>query len=446
MTQYLKLSRTTKAFTESLGIDFSEAERRLECVCIAIVADENSRTTIAGQAALLTALATARKTFKQVTLVTSKDIVLQLPLPGANTLCTAAQMLGVHVAAEISSAITHTVIMDSSSSQAGFTVRCWWGRWCSGVLPQWDTRSLGENWNPLAGSYCGALAIREIFANVLGRRNNPRESIISLWEPWQKEEDADVGPTTVYLPRNMWIVGLGHLGQGFLWNLGMLPAHGEKLILQDYQYAGIENEATGLLTNSLSVGKYKTRVAADWIEKCGWKTELIERKFTDKTEVTVEDPPLVIAGLDNLAPRLNILNAGFTYMIDSGVGHGPVDFESTQIRVLAKGSTSNWNQSSEKKNIEKILTTEPYKKIDTCGAFALAEASVAVPFVGAAIGAISLTQAMRLTAMQGTPSLIQMELSAPDFTSTTDLSPAPKVNLGGVFLNLLTREFDYLKQ
>ena len=28
------------------------------------------------------------------------------------------------------------------------------------------------------------------------------------------------------------IMGLGHLGQGFLWNLSMLPAHGEMLVLR----------------------------------------------------------------------------------------------------------------------------------------------------------------------------------------------------------------------
>jgi hypothetical protein len=440
MTQYLKLSRTTKALTESLGIDFSEAEKRLESAYIAIVADDYTKKTVAGQAALLTALATAKKTFTQVALVISEDVELQQSLPNANTLCIAAEMFGAHVLAEVPSATTHSVIMNSLIPSAGFIVRCWWGRWCSGVLPSWDARTLGESWNPLAGSYSGALAIREIFANVLGRRDNPRESIISLWEPWQKIEDADEGPTTVYVPKNMWLVGLGHLGQGFLWNLGMLSVHGEKIILQDYQRAGVENEATGLLTNSSSIGKHKTRVASEWIEKLGWSTELIERKFTDKTEVTVDDPPFVIAGLDSIKPRIDILKAGFDYMIDAGVGHGPFDFELTQIRVLAKGSASNWNKLSKPKDVGKLLATEAYKKIDACGAFALAEASVAVPFVGAALGALSLTQAMRLTAMLGASTLIQIELSAPDFNSSAIISAAPTSNLGGVPLDFLAIE------
>lgn len=440
MTQYLKHSRTTKALTESMGIDFSEAEQRLESACISIIADTSTANTVSGQASLLTALATAKKTFKHVTLVISADMPLIHSIPNAKTLCSAAEIFEVQVATETPTATTHSVIMDGSISGVGFTVRCWWGCWCSGILPKWDTRPLGESWNPLAGSFAGALAIREIFANILGRRESPRESIISLWEPWQKIEDADKGPTTVYVPKDMWIVGLGHLGQGFLWNVGMLPVHGERIILQDYQHAGVENEATGLLTNSSSIGIHKTRVASEWVEKLGWSTELIERKFTDKTEVTVDDPSFVIAGLDSITPRKSILNAGFDYMIDAGVGHGPFDFELAQIRVFKKGSESNWNNQSKAKDVDKILSTEAYEalaKIDKCGAFALAEASVAVPFVGAAVGALSLAQVLRLTAMKETRALLQVELSAPDFNSSANINATPTTNLGGVALNFL---------
>ena len=445
MTEHLKLSRITKPLTDSQGIEFILAEQRLASVYIAIVADEISRTSIAGQAALLMALATSRKVFNHVVLVSSKDIGLRRPIPGANTLISAAHILGVDVSQEIPATTTHTIIFDASQSGHGFIVRCWWDRWCAGVLPKWDTRPLGEDWNPLAGSFAGALAIREIFAQILGSRvNNPRTSVISIWEPWKKAEDAESGPTNIFIPKNLWIVGLGHLGQGFLWNLGMLPAHGEKLVLQDYQYAGIENEATGLLTTHTCIGMRKTRVAARWIEQFGWKTELIERKITSETKISPDDPSLVISGLDNPRPRLDVLNAGFAYMIDSGVGHGPVDFESSQIRVFAKGDAPSWSHGIPNRGRESLMEKAPYKTIaksNPCGAFQLADASVAVPFVGAAIGALAVTQALRLAAMLEAPSLIQIELSAPDFSSANRLAPKPTVGLGCVSLNLKTGEF-----
>lgn len=444
MTEHLKLSRITKSLTDSLNIEFSHAEQRLASAYVAIIADENSRSSIAGQAALLTALATARKVFSHVVLITAKDINLRCPIPGASTLVSAARILGAEISPELPSTATHTVIMNFSQPDRGFVVRCWWDKWHSGILPSWDDRPLGEGWNPLVGSYSGALAIREIFAQILGSRVNPRSSVISIWEPWKKAEDAESGPTKIFIPKTLWIVGLGHLGQGFLWNLGMLPAHGEKLILQDYQYAGIENEATGLLTNHTSIGKRKTRVAADWVEQFGWKTELVERKFTSETTISPEDPSIVISALDMPQPRIDVLAAGFTHMIDTGVGHGPVDFESSQIRVLPKGAPSSWKHGAEQIRQESLMDKPAYKaiaKTNQCGAYQLANASVAVPFVGAVVGALAVTQALRIAAMLDSPSLFQIELSAPHLNSSNQLGPKPAAALGHVSLDLLTREF-----
>lgn len=445
MIEHLNNSRILKAFTDSNGTPFSEAEQRLACVSVAIVAGEASRASVAGQAALLTAVAVSAKVFKQVVLVSPKDIALQRPIPGGTTLGSAAIALGARLSVEIPENTTHMIVTEQGQAGKIFAVRCWWDRWRSGVLPCWDARQLGEDWNPLAGVFSAALAVREIFAHVIGTRiHGPRTTTISLWEPWETAEDAKCGPDKIFIPKRMWIVGLGHLGQGFLWNLSMLPAHGEILVLQDYQYAEVENEATGLLTTHASIGKRKTRIAAQWIEQFGWKTELIERKFTSHMMVSDYDPPLVITALDKPQPRIDVLKAGFDYMIDVGVGHGPLDFESSQIRVLAKGNSPSWNHSSLQFDPLSLMNKEPYSTIaksDRCGAFQLAEASVAVPFVGAAVGSLAIAQALRLTAMEGAPSLIQVELSAPDFSSANDLRSAPEVNIGGVPLDLKTGEF-----
>ena len=90
------------------------------------------------------------------------------------------------------------------------------------------------------------------------------------------------------------------------------------------------------------------------------------------------------------------------------------------------------------------MNKEPYRAIaksDQCGAFQLADASVAVPFVGAAVGSLALTQALRIAAMEATPSLIQMELSAPELSTASTLGTKPSVNVGGVQVDLRTGEF-----
>jgi hypothetical protein len=443
MTRHLKLSRVAKAITDSEGTRFDEAERRLTQVRLAIVASERSRASAAGQAALLTAVATGVKVFMQVVLVSTMDIALHRPIPGATTLASAAKILGAELSPEIPVGTSHVITMEPNQSHYAFAVCCWWDRWCCGVRPSWDTAQSGEDWNPIVGIFSAAIAVREVFANVLGRRLHARSTTISLWEPWS-EDNAAPGPDTIYVPRRIWIVGLGHLGQGFLWNLGMLPAYGEMLVLQDYQFAGVENEVTGLLTKASSIGLRKTRVAAQWIEQLGWKTELVERKFANTTAISDDDPPIVVAGLDKPEPRLDILNAGFPYMVDCGVGHGPIDFESCQIRVLPRGAQSSWNRSPPPPRASCLMDKEPYRVIaasDQCGAFQLADASVAVPFVGAAVGALSLAQVLRIASMNATSPLLQLELSAPELNSVSLLGPEPSTNIGGVCTALKTGEF-----
>src|SRR5262249_8564590 len=155
----------------------------------------------------------------------------------------------------------------------------------------------------------------------------------------------------------------------------------------DDQEAGEENEATGLLTyGDDDVGRRKARVAASWLEPA-WDTSLIERRHRGDILLTDDDSPIVFAGLDNVPARYGVASAGFDYMVDAGVGHGPVDFESFQLRVLRRGTDprGHWAAEGKTKNVEAILEQAVYReyiaKYDRCGAFELAEGSVAVPFV-----------------------------------------------------------------
>ena len=56
-----------------------------------------------------------------------------------------------------------------------------------------------------------------------------------------------------------------------------MAGHTERLaVLQDDQFIGEENEATSVLVLPRKTGDRKTRVAAPWLEACGWRTQLIE--------------------------------------------------------------------------------------------------------------------------------------------------------------------------
>jgi hypothetical protein len=438
VADHLILSRITKAFTDAWDLDFGEAEERLNAVRLSILIDPVAASTPAGQACVLTILATGRRTFSHVTLVTEADVNLVRPQPGAITLHEFAHELGIGVAETTPADSTHAITTGGTAYPvAAVAFRCWWDGWLSGVLPDWDNRPQGESWNPLAGSFAGALAMREVFATVRGVKPMKQTgNIVSLWEPWLPAEVAEPGPSTVHMLRSMTIVGLGHLGQGLLWNLALLPGHGDLIVLQDYQKAGTENTATGMLTRAHDSGRRKTRIASDWIEHFGWETALIERKFLEWARAEPDDPAVVISALDDPAPRRHILAAGFHRMVDIGVGHGPIDFEIGQFRSFKEGDTSTWMPTKSETDVNKRLTRKAYQSLDACGAFPLASASVAVPFVGAALGAICIAQLLRLGAMKGIPQIFQMELTAPEMTSCGTVADDGPAGFGSVEIDL----------
>lgn len=434
MTVHLKHSRIAKALTDrkSNALSFPASEALLQATKVAIVVGDSVGASPAAQAAALTAMATAVKCFGSAVIVVEGTTPLTKPMRCGATLGDAATFLGATVMPMAPSDSTHLIVIGEYLSKSGGTfVRCWWDGWTAGVVPAWDDRPLGGGLNPLSGVAAGALAIREVFASIIGnQRAGQRASVISLWEPWQPPEKAEVGPNIACVAAKLWFVGLGHLGQGYLWSLALLPGSGECLVLQDNQKAGDENEATGLLTYGRDVGRRKTRVAASWLEPA-WETALIERRHQSDMRPTDDDPAIVFAGLDNLPARFSIARATFDYMVDAGVGHGPVDFESFQLRVLRKGTdpAAQWSAKEETKDVEAMLDREAYRdyvaKHDRCGAFELAEGSVAVPFVGAFVGALGIAQGIRIASGRPTAEFLQAELGAPSMATAGRIHEKP---------------------
>src|SRR5580704_10695784 len=123
------------------------------------------------------------------------------------------------------------------------------------------------------------MAVRQVFACVLaGRDLHERDTSVSLWTPWEAVNFGNNGPERFDAPDKLWLLGLGHLGQAFVWNLCFLPGGGERLaVIQDDQSIGEENEATSLLVvpGGRDIGKKKIRMAERWLEACGWRTQLI---------------------------------------------------------------------------------------------------------------------------------------------------------------------------
>ena len=193
------------------------------------------------------------------------------------------------------------------------------------------------------------------------------------------------------------------------------------------------------------LGQKKARVAARWLKACGWDTDIIERRHHGDIQVMQDDSPYLLCGLDRLEPRLVIAQLGFEFMIDAGLGHGAHDFEGIQIRVIAKRQSIEglWNEATQPQHgapSAKLMKMEAYAELEArigrCGIVSFAEASTAVPFVGAATGALVIAQAIRLASLRPATRFLQMELSAPEMITQAGLTPGPTINLGSIPMKL----------
>jgi len=144
-----------------------------------------------------------------------------------------------------------------------------WNGWSGGVVAHGGTRLPEETENPLAGVLAGALAVSEAFAHERGDVTPGRRTVgLSLWDLERDWLDpAGWGPELSVLPARLWLAGLGHLGQAYLWTIGMLPYPDPSqilLLLQDFDKVIEANRSTGLLIgDAIQNGTLKTRVAAD---------------------------------------------------------------------------------------------------------------------------------------------------------------------------------------
>jgi hypothetical protein len=108
--------------------------------------------------------------------------------------------------------------------------------------------------------------------------------------------------------------------------------------------------------------------------------------------------------------------------------------------VIAKNQSIEglWQQNDKAADDQttKLLDRPAYRELDQCGAVSFAEASVAVPFVGAAAGAFTIAQAMRLASLETAPLFLQVEMGSVEMATLGGLTAPPELNLGSVSIRL----------
>ncbi len=308
--------------------------------------------------------------------------------------------------------------------------------WIAQVGPTKAAKRLAEReLFPAAGILAAALALSELFLSFAGVSIEAgRRTIgLSLWRPDLGPDHPDaLGKAVDVLPAAQWILGLGHLGNAYLWALGTLPyadPSSVDFVLFDFDQIGSANIETCLLFQSVDVGARKTRIAAAWLERRGFRTTLVERRLDEVFRRQADEPGLAFCGFDSNPARRHLASAGFPRVVESGLGAMAHNFDTVSLHALphprlaaelwpdldAATMAALWTEQ------ERAARENPgYLAMakDECGRALLAGKAVGVPFVGAAAGSFAVAEAVRLLSGGPAYSDLKLRLGIPSARST----------------------------
>lgn len=367
-------------------------------------------SSAAHQAALLTIVNTGRRALLGGVFVAGKtDAALLVPVPGAKSLFEAICLLGGQVVEELPGSLPTLTLGSVKEVGKGHacTLAVTFRDWRGGVIHVDDQQQLetGDAIIP-AAILAGALGVSEVFQHL---RGNPmagrREVGMSLWSPGSLDwQTAPEGPLNIVLPSNLWLIGLGHLGQAYLWILGLLPYKKPEevmLVLQDFDTLQKSNDSTSLLTHPGLIGSLKTRAMADWAESRGFRTRLVERRFPGGIQIANDEPRVALGGVDNPQARAAYEDTGFDWIIEAGLGGGPQEYQSIRLHTFPASTSAKkkWGGTPTTPTLD-ARYNPAYDNlrehgVEECGLLQMASRSVGVPFVGMVAATLVVSELLR---------------------------------------------------
>lgn len=403
-------NRLAKMLMQKHQISYPQAMKRLLSLKLHVICSSQNLGTEALQAALLTVVNCGCRSFLGGVYVSSfKETPLLVPWHNARSLDAVVQELGGK-AAGTSDEFDATLVVGGHAYESPDAIRILCDGWRGGVQPaDIDSNAFvaGEDF-AIGGVLGGALAVEHAFLRACGlsRYSLDGPTGLSLWQldgDWLSQES--VGPPLQSLPKRLWFVGLGHLGQAYVWSLGLLPyssPKGVSLMLQDFDRVVKSNWTAGLLCGVQDPGEYKTRVVARWLEARGFQTTITERPYDERTHRTGEEPFVALCGVDVIAVRRLLEKGGFDLVVECGVGSSPDDFDRLKIHTFpnaSKRATEIWpiDRRPPIPREPSPMVIEALEEQEDCGILAttIENKSISASFVGAVAGAIVIGELLR---------------------------------------------------
>lgn len=437
----MKLSRVSKLLVDADQLTAGEAQARRERfpVMLRCGLDVGHSRTL--QAAVLTAAAIATRCFPGAVKVVMDEYSagsnrLLRPLAEGSFAAALADLVGPQnlQLSNGSETAGKILLFGNLPAQLG-ALRVTYDGWIALVGPSVSTSRLPERpFCALAGVLAGALALSEVFLSFseLNIAATRRSVALSLWRPDLPPIHPEAqGPQIEALPRELWILGLGHLGNAYIWSLAALPyaePQGVEVYLNDFDKVESENSETGLLFTPDHEGFFKTRVCCNWLEARRFQTRLIERPFGSDFRCRADEPRLALCGFDSNPARRILPDAKFAHVMESGLGGTKHNFDTISFHALPNDRPAEelWpdpspeEQERQRLELERTARENPaYEELgeDICGRTELAGKSVAVPFVGVTAATLVLAEALRILHDGPAYSDIKLSLSEPGCVS-----------------------------
>lgn len=406
------------------GLDIDAARLQLERAAISLTWDPAAAATAWGQAALVTIARCGTRMFRGgVFLRSSSDVEVRV---------------GVQVGANLKRALIDCGCREIGMPSSPFRIHvgatpvdtadlyCMADGWRGIVAP--DPITPGIDANVIGGAVAGAMAVTEAFRrHVLGDLLAARRvQSLSAWDP----SNPLVGGPIDRLPQKLWLLGGGNLGQASLFILGLLPfvdRGAVSLLVHDADTSGVENLNTQILTEHGWVGRKKARCLADYAEAMGFNVNLSERRFTNATRPSRDEPRIALVGVDNLPTRRFAAKAGFDLVLDAGLGSSAAEIFDIRlhsfpgIRAVEDAWPTKLDQLSETPELNGGLRKLVEQgRLDACGAVTIAGQSLGVPSTAVVAAAIQVAQVCRALSTGRYCDYVDLRLSdASDVSSHT---------------------------
>lgn len=392
--------------------DYGEALAILGRLRLDIAVGADVAGSVGGQTALLTAVNLARRTMLGgVRVLGCPDSAIRTPLHRGTLTDAVTALGGVHGAGRDTGA--QLLVIGAPGSPAEFSggLRITWDGWAGGVVPASMSGRLAEEGNMALGPVvAAAIGVSEAFQAAISETPaaGRRRAGLSLWRPdtdWTLPDAR--GPRLAWLPSRLWLIGLGNLGQAFLWCLGSLPyamPSEVMLTLQDDDDVQPSNDSTSVLTSAAVFGMPKTRMAAAWAERIGFRTRLLECRFgawTRRCDFT-GDPAVALCGVDNADSRMDLEDIGFSSVFEAGLGAGAQGYLNLTTHSFPAGMRARdiWGRVRDLPAAESTAVQPAYEAaakagLGDCGALMLARRTIGVPYVGMTAAVLVVGEILR---------------------------------------------------